>query len=298
MDQPRRSRRPRPINKKGSKTNRNRSNRRRKYLGDTHRPTKSMQLVPFSGQELTGSSINEKELTLRNISSSSRIFKGFYNSMHSIFPDLDESRFSEVFLMFITTTDFSEFLQFMPDFKDLSVLEMNKYMVVASELLRKNVMYEITGKSIGPTSTHGNQLRIMTGGDIGDIIAIMVHMILATLVAIGLPLNIRYIFVGLIICFFVFNIRNRNDFDAGGVFTLLAIEGSVVALAGIQATYGWVRRIFGYARNFFTSGRVEDLTHQTVRQVERQVEATLPSALSPRRPRLSSKVASKPQSPS
>ena len=280
MDQTRRRRR--HINKKGSKTNRkrsnrsNRSNRSRKYLGDTHRPTKSMQLVPFSGQELTRSSIIEKELTLRNISSSSRIFKGFYNSMHSIFPDLDESRFSEVFLMFITTTDFSKFLQFMPDFKDLSVLEMNKYMVVASELLRKNVMYEITGKSIGPTSTHGNQLRIMSGGDITEITILTILAMLA--VVGGPPDRYKNFFAGLIICFFMFNILTRDDFrfDADRVFTRSRIEGGVVALAGIQATYGWVRRIIGYARNFFTSGRVEVLSDQTVREAEDAPPATLP----------------------
>jgi hypothetical protein len=155
-------------------------------------------------------------------------------------------------------------------------------------------MYEITGKSIGPTSTHGNQLRIMSGGDIGDIIAIMAHMILAMLVAWGVPLNIRYIFAGLIICFFMFNIRNRNDFDSERIFTLLAIEGGVVALASIQATYVWVRRIIGYARNFFRSGRVEVLTDRTVAQIQETPLSPLPH----RRSRLSSKVASKPQSPS
>jgi hypothetical protein len=232
-----------------------------------------MHLVPFSEQELTGS-INEKELTLRNISSSSRIFKGFYKTMHSIFPDLDESRFSEVFLMFITTTDFSEFLHFMPDFKDLSVLEMNKYMVVASEELRNNVIYEITGKSIGPTSTHGKQRSIMSGGDI----AIMFHTILVMLVAIGLPLRYRYIFAGLIICFFMFNILSRDDFsfDSDRVFTLLGIEGGVVAVAGIEATYEWVQRIIGYALSFFRNRRVEDLSHQTVIEVQDTPAPPLP----------------------
>jgi hypothetical protein len=242
-----------------------------------------MHLVPFSEQELTGSSINEKELTLRNISSSSRIFKGFYKTMHSIFPDLDESRFSEVFLMFITTTDFSEFLQFMPDFKDLSVLEMNKFMVVASEQLRNDVIYEITGKSIGPTTTQGNQRSIMSGG---DITVIMIHTILAMLVAIGLPPRYRYIFAGLIICFFMFNILNRDDFrfDSDRVFTLLGIEGGVVAVAGIEATYEWVQRIIGYALSFFRSGRVQDV-RQTVIEVQ-NTPAPTPPPLQRRRPSL------------
>lgn len=266
------TRRRRPINKKRSKTNRNRnrSNRSRKYLGGTHSPTKSMHLVPFSGQELTRSSINEEELTLSNISSS-RIFEGFYSTMHSFFPDLKKRELSKVFLMFITTTDFSEFLQFMPDFKDLSVLEMNKFMVVASEQLRNDVIYEITGKSIGPTSTHGNQRRIMSGG---DITLIMIHTILAMLVAIGLPDRYKYIFAGLIICFFMFNIlkyrHNPDDYviDADTIFPLLGIEGGVVAVAGIEATYEWVQRIIGYALSFFRSGRVQDLSRQTVSEVQ------------------------------
>lgn len=126
----------------------------------------------------------------------------------------------------------------------------------------------------GPTSTHGKQRSILSGG---DITAIMFHMILAMLVAIGLPPRYRYIFAGLIICFFMFNILNRDDFrfDSDRVFTLLGIEGGVVAVAGIEATYEWVQRIIGYALSFFRSGRVQDV-RQTVIEVQNTPAPTPP----------------------
>lgn len=262
------TRRHRPINKNRSNTNRNRSNRNRsnrsnrnrKYLGGTHSPSKSMDLV----------TINGRELTISNITHSSRIFKGFYEPMHKIFPDLSEQKFSKIFMKFITTTDFSEFLQFMPDFKDLSVLEMNKYMILVSEQLRSIVTSEITGNSIRPT--HSNYRRIMSGGDIGTI---MIHIILTILVTIGLPVSYRKFFAALIICFLIFNIRDYSsnpDYSLGSdeIFPLVVLEGSGTLVATISTITNWVRRIFGYSRNFFTSGMVEDLSDQTVRETQGQ----------------------------
>lgn len=271
------TRRNRPINKNRSNTNRNRSNRSnrnrsRKYLGGTHSPSNSMDLVPINGQKLTRSSINEEELTISNITHSSRIFKGFYKTMNSIFPRLSEQKFSKIFMKFITTPDFSDFLQFMPDFKDLSVLEMNKYMILVSEQLRSIVTSEITGNSIGPTPTHSNYRRIMSGGDIETI---MIHIIITILVTIGLPRSFRMFFAALIICFLIFNIRDYSSnpdysFGSDEIFPLVILEGTGTLVATISTITNWVRRIFGYSRNFFNSGMVQDLSRQTVRETQGQ----------------------------
>ena len=262
------TRRHRPINKNRSNTNRNRSNRsnrNRKYLGGTHSPSKSMDLVPFNRRELTrSSSINDKELTITNIQSS-KIFEGFYELIHKIFPRLSKQKFSKVFLKFITTTDFSEFLQFMPDFKDLSVLEMNKYMILVSEQLNSIVTSEITGNSIGPTPTHSNRL-LQVGGDIG---LIMIHFIISILVTIALPPSCKKFFVALIICFLISNIRDYSrdpdySVDSAEIFPLVVLEGS----GAVVAITNWVRIILGYALDYITNRRVQNLSHRTVNEVE------------------------------
>lgn len=123
--------------------------------------------------------------------------------MNSIFPDLSEQKFSKIFMKFITTPDFSDFLQFMPDFKDLSVLEMNKIMVIISEQIRHNVLYEITGNYDYAAEPSRNR-HIMFGGN--TILLIMLHVILATYTFLGLPRKYGVFFVAVIAVYFISSI--------------------------------------------------------------------------------------------
>ena len=104
----------------------------------------------------------------------SRIFRGFYSTMRQFFPTLNEQSFSLVFTRFITTPDFSVFLDKVPELKGMpSKPEMNLVMVEVAAEIASKVKNEPIGSKIknggrsgrlqrrDPTTDINNELTVM-----------------------------------------------------------------------------------------------------------------------------------------
>ena len=190
----------------------------------------------------------------------SRIFRGFYSTMRQFFPTLNEQSFSRVFAQFIITTDFSEFLDKVPELKGMpSKPEMNRVMVKMANQIATNVkignvngmkIYNATRRQKGRRSTP----RIIAGGEMGDNLLLsgyaMLQICLATYTYLHLPRRYAFFFVALVLYYFfvqfevMFGMRNADYQDL--ILPNIAvstIEAGTVTTHVITSIFGWLKRL-------------------------------------------------------
>ena len=200
------------------------------------------------------------DLVRHNDIRSSKIFQGFYNTMHLIFPMLDQSTFSRVFTKFMNTRDFTEFLKFVPitacNEIDMSKSDINKIMIDISSQIGTNV-------SIQVNMPHNvNPSNIMFGGaslvdsvlSTDDAQFIMIQICMATFTYMNLPKRVRPFFVALLLYYFYIFIQieyPKEDFkiDYERLFipgaSLLTVESGTIMVK----IFSWLRKIMsGYQR--------------------------------------------------
>jgi hypothetical protein len=193
--------------------------------------------------------------------SSSKIFQGFYNTMHLIFPMLDRSTFSRVFTTFINTRDFTEFLKFVPTTAcneiHMSKSDINKVMIDISSQIGTNVSIQV---NMPHNVNHSN---IMFGGaNLVDSVSsndnaqfIMIQICMATFTYMNLPKRVRPFFVALVLYYFyiflqieypkegVEKLHYESLFIPGA--SLLAVESGTIMVK----IFTWLRKFMsGYQR--------------------------------------------------
>ena len=201
------------------------------------------------------------DLVRHNDIGSSKIFQGFYDTMHLIFPMLDQSTFSRVFITFINTRDFTEFLKFVPTTAcneiHMSKNDINKVMIDISSQIGTNV-------SIQVNMPHNvNHRNIMFGGAslVDSVLSndnaqfIMIQICMATFTYMNLPKRVRPFFVALVLYYFYIFLQIEypkegfEKLDYESLFipgaSLLTVESGTIMVK----IFTWLRKFMsGYQR--------------------------------------------------